>query len=362
MKPFLYNKNIDLVDFEDLKLFMFRNDNLYNIAVSENRKNQSLTDYQKHISQNGYLPSLITPENVDEISDPRFGVYIFLNHLWKHDVDFTILDIGSYICDFSLKIANCIRTFQKQNKVISFDPTEAGALVSYNIELNGLGEIVRHEDLAISDFDGLMLFDYTPGHSDSAHIAERVGNAPTHSTNKMQSFLQKPLKEKLSLLTNKISRTIKKTKPPLSSYNFIARGVDILSYMEREKIVGNLFIKIDIEGVDMIVINRLLQLLPERLISIIFEFAPRDYDSFNDAVIYLKNLGETFYVFDLFYSPNPTRWRLIDATKCESFVRDVAERKYRYTDIFLLDKRTPDCNALVERLSKLKETPDRIMI
>lgn len=361
MKPFLYNKKIDLVDFEDLKLFMFKNDNLYNIAVSENRKNQSLATYQKEIQQNGFPRSRVTPENVNEIKDSRFGVYIFLQHLWENKIDFTILDIGSYICDFSLKIANFIRTFEKQNKIISFDPTEAGALASYNIELNGLGEFVKHEDLAIADFDGLMLFDYSPGYSDSTHIAER-SEQPTPSTNRLQNFRQKSFTEKLSLLSNKLQRMVTKPAAPVPSYNFIAGGVDILNYLEREKIVGNLFVKIDIEGVDVIVINRLLQLFDERQISIIFEFAPRAYANKDEAASYLKNLSQSFYMFDLFYSPNPTRFRLIDSAMCEKFVDGIATRPYGYTDIFLLDKRTPDCSRLVERLSGLKESPDRIVL
>lgn len=36
------DKQIDLVDFEDLKLFMFKPDNLYNIVTPKERKNQSV--------------------------------------------------------------------------------------------------------------------------------------------------------------------------------------------------------------------------------------------------------------------------------------------------------------------------------
>jgi hypothetical protein len=91
MNPFLLNKGIDLVDFEDVKLFMFKNDNLYNIVIAESRKNQSVIEYQKFIRENDYLHSLVTPENVDQISKARFGIHLFLHHLWQHDINFDLL-------------------------------------------------------------------------------------------------------------------------------------------------------------------------------------------------------------------------------------------------------------------------------
>ena len=42
-----------------------------------------------------------------------------------------------------------------------------------------------------------------------------------------------------------------------------------------------------------------------------------------------------------------------------ALAREVREkRRYGYTDLFLLDKRIPDCAGLVERLSSLRELPD----
>jgi FkbM family methyltransferase len=397
MRPALQNKNIDLVDFEDLKLFMLKNDNLYNIAVSEDRKNQSLSKYQAEIREKGYPRSLVTPESINDVTSARFGFYLFLHHLWEHDsnrsrslehngnrsrsweqnsprststgprnADLTILDIGSHIGDFSLKMGNFIRTCGKACRVISFDPTEAGVLVNYNIELNGLNEIVRHEDLAVSDFDGLMLFDYSPGFSDSTHVSERIGAAAASRGGKFHSFRQKSLKEKLlSLITlpfRRVRRAIDQQTPEAPTYNFIARAVDIAGYLERNGLNGDLFVKIDVEGMDTKVIDRLLTLLPSRLISIAFEFTPRSFGDGDTAARYLRDLSDSFHMFDLFYSPNPTRFRLIGPGDCQAFVPEVRQRKYGYTDIFLLDKRTPDCEQLVERLSGLKESEDEMRL
>lgn len=83
--------------------------------------------------------------------------------------------------------------------------------------------------------------------------------------------------------------------------------VYILSYLERNELSEDLFVKIDIEALDRIVIDRLLEALPDRLISIIFEFSPQSFGGFEDSIKYLDMLGQSYYLFDLFYSPNPTR-------------------------------------------------------
>ena len=129
MDRWVCNEQIDLVDFEDLKLFMFKHDSLYDTAIPGARKNQSLPQYQQFIRQHGYPDSVVGPENVAKLSQARFGVCLFMHHLWQQGVDFTVLDIGSHIGEFSLKMANCIRTFGQANQVIAFEPTEVGELM-----------------------------------------------------------------------------------------------------------------------------------------------------------------------------------------------------------------------------------------
>jgi FkbM family methyltransferase len=366
MNPFVCNKQIDLVDFEDLKLFMFKHDNLYDIAIPKARKNQSLAQYQEFIRQHGYPRSMVSPENVTSLSQARFGAFFIMHHLWQHGVDFTVLDIGSHIGDFSLKMGNCIRTFGQANRVIAFDPTEAGALMDYNIELNGLGKIVKHEDLAVSEFDGLMLFDYSPGFSDSAHIVRENYPETRGVSTRLHNFWCRSLRGKAVSIGKFLTLKLHKLTPAgarISSYNLIVRGVDILSYLEQHDRDEHLFVKIDIEGFDSVVINRLLQLLPTRLVSIIFEFAPSwSLGGFEQAGGYLRKLGGSFHLFDLFYSPNPTRFNLITPSEIGRFVDEVSQRAYGYTDVFLLDKRIAECDQLVHRLSSLVAEPDRMVL
>lgn len=370
MNRWVCNEQIDLVDFEGLKLFMFKYDSLYDTAIPGPRKNQSLPQYQQFVRQRGYTRSAVGPENVARLTQARFGVYLFMHHLWQQGVDFTVLDIGSHIGEFSLKIGNCIRTFGQANRVIAFDPTEVGELMRFSVELNGLGDIVKHEDVAVSELDGLMLFAYTPGLSDGAHIV-REGSRSTGGIGRLRNFWRNALKGKsLRGKAVSIGKVLKfrlhKLRPGsrrISSNNLIVRSVDILSYLEKHHYDQNLFVKIDIEGFDSVVVNRLLQLLPTRLVSIIFEFAPIwGLGGAEQARAYLERLCVSFHPFDLFYAPNPTRFKLITPAEIGRFVAEVVQREYGYTDVFLLDKRTPGCDQLVRRLSSLEAEPDRIVL
>lgn len=365
-----WDEEIDLVDFEGLKLFMFKSDYLYDHAIPNTRKNQSLRDYQQSTRLHGFPQSVVRPDNAGSLAQARYGVYLFMHHLWQQRVDFAVLDIGSHVGEFSLKIANCIRTFAQANRVIAFEPTEVGELVRYSIELNGLGDIVKHEDLAVSDFDGLMLFTYTRGYSDGGHIIQEDAGAQggfgrlSHFWR--QSMRGKSLKSKIECVSKVLRSKLGRLAPGrrrISSSTLVVQTVDIISYLERRHCEQHLFVKIDVEGSDSVIISRLLQLLPTRLISIIFEFAPTQVvGGFAQAQSYLEGLSQSFHLLDLFYVSNPTRFNLIAPTGIRRFVIEVASREPGYSDVFMLDKRTPECDQLLHRLSSLSTEPDRMVL
>ena len=88
MNPMLFGKKFDLVDFEDVKLLMFQNDNLYRVSVPDGRKNKSLRDYSLAVAKLGYPKSVVTPENVHQLKSARYGLFIYLNHLWEMNIEF----------------------------------------------------------------------------------------------------------------------------------------------------------------------------------------------------------------------------------------------------------------------------------
>jgi FkbM family methyltransferase len=365
MSESIVSKGIDLVDFDGFKIFMLEDDNLYRIAVTEERKHQDLETYQRAFLTQGHPKSPVTPANVDAVTSPRYGVFVVMNHLWKHGSDFVALDIGSHIGDWGLKAGNFVRTFGKSTKVVTFDPSEAGELVPYSIELNKLGNIVKHEMLAISDLDGFIIFRFRPGHLDSGQIAEDDTSPMALASTWLKRFSQLPFKRRIKayfdLGLNGFRRLVRPRKED-ESRTLLVRCADIVNYLERNNHRGDIFAKIDIEGHDPQVINRLLPLLSDRKIFLIFEYAPTRFSSLEEATLYLERLGEHFHIFDLYYCPNPTRFKWIPQPQVRSFAADVDQRELGYTDVFLLDKRTPACDELIKRLSSLVTEPDAVVL
>jgi hypothetical protein len=144
-----------------------------------------------------------------------------------------------------------------------------------------------------------------------------------------------------------------------ATYSIIARSNKIQTFLDRGGIWSDLFVKIDAEGLDPGILKQLMALLPQRRVSVVFEFAPAQFEDEHRARELLDQLSTSYYIFDLFYAPNPTRFRLIQPEQFGILAKEVRQkRRYGYTDLFLLDRRTPDCADLVERLSSLRELSD----
>jgi FkbM family methyltransferase len=365
MSPFLVNKRIDLVDFDGLKLFMLEDDNLYRSAVTENRKRQNLETYQKKISAENPPAPPITPGNMQRQISARHSVWVTMHYLWENGLNFDVLDIGSHIGDFGIKAGNFIRCCGQNSRVVTFDPSEPGALVPYSIELNGLEKIVKHEMLAVSDTSGLVLFQYRPGHSEEGAIVTENKDAAGLAAFWLKRFNQLPLRKRFAayfgLGVSAMKRLLKSGKIN-TRYSLIARAVDVLEYLDQNQFESNLFVKVDIEGNDPRVIDRLLSLLTQRKLFFIFEFTPARFADQREAAAYLKKLSRDFLIFDLYYCPNPTRCTAILPDQIDAFTAEVAARPHGYTDVFLLDQRTPKCDQLVQRLSALSTEPDAIML
>ncbi|MES1222464.1 MAG: hypothetical protein ABUT20_43620, partial [Bacteroidota bacterium] len=119
-----------------------------------------------------------------------------------------------------------------------------------------------------------------------------------------------------------------------------------------------LFFKVDVEGYDETLIRNILPLKKDRYISFITEL----HIDFN-SLAFLEEMSRHFYIFDLFYCPNPTRFKLIQQEDFKDFInRDLKNRKYGYTDLFLLDKNTPDADMLISKLNLLKEKKDEMVL
>lgn len=355
MNPMLFGKKFDLVDFQDVKLLMLQNDNLYRVSVPDNRKNKSLRDYSLEVARQGYPKSVVTPENVHQLNSARYGLFVYLNHLWEMNIELDVLDVGSHIGDFSVRMGSFIRTFNQKTKVISFDPTEAGALVDYNIQINGLQEIVQHEALAISDINGLIIFQVRHGYSDGSTAFSGSGSSNSNALMALFGRVKSLLKSKHKL-PDLISYAMGKT-------HLIAKSVTLPDYLKEHSLKNNLFVKIDIEGLDSVVIDSLWPRINNHFVSIITEFTPSSFPSHDSAAKFLQNLGEKFIIYDIFYSPNPTRFDRLDQMKMNDFPRFIQEgRRYGYTDLLLIPQNIPKLDILIRRLDNLERTEDAYVL
>ena len=130
------------------------------------------------------------------------------------------------------------------------------------------------------------------------------------------------------------------------------------TYLKSKSIHHSLFIKIDVEGYDEILIREIIKFKEDNLISIISEL---HVDA--DSLSFLNEISRHFYIYDLFYCPNPTRFNKIEPEQFDHFIKkDLKNREYGYTDLFLLDKRTPNIEILIEKLGTLKRKKDQMIL
>lgn len=345
MNELLSNRKIDVVDFDRLKLFMFKDDNLYNNFVARERKNQSLASYFRSTVQNEYPEPTITFSNCEETDDPKAGLFIYLKHLLDRNIQFTVFDIGSHIGDFAIKCGHFFRHAGKNVKVISFDPSPAGMLVPFNIEINGLQEYNIHEKMAVTEYDGYYIFNFKERDSDSSKLSFAKGMTLSE---KLKFYRDSSLNFKFYTAFRLLRSFF---RPRSKCFDLIVRGINICNYLETNGIDHHLFFKVDVEGYDETLVRSIVPLKKNRWISLITEL----HVDFN-SLLFLKELSEHFFIFDLYYCPNPTRFQHIEPNQFKSFIdSELKNRKFGYTDLFLLDKTIPDIEILMQKLTQLKE-------
>jgi FkbM family methyltransferase len=357
MNPLLIHKHIDLVDFGDVKCFMFRGDNLYRLAVANDKKNKSLAEHNIEVRQRGYRPAPVTPENIDTIDRCRYCLHIVVGNLLRSLGEITVLDIGAFVGDFAIRMGNLIRTFGRQDRVYAFDPTDAGALIPYNMRINGLEGIVIHEELAIDCHAQYSLFTVSPGDYDSTTAAK--SQAPRFNLWAQFQFLLKT-NHKFAYI-EKLIRHFR----PKPHYNIIVEATTISDFAARIGLNTPIFAKIDVEGLDSDVVRDLRSLSKARgvPVTIVFEFKPRSYGTLEEAAAFLTDLTDEYYVFDVWYCPNPCLCNEVTREGVHNFVNTVQnQRIMAYTDVLLLPKSLPGSAQLAQRLSKLAPEPPEYIL
>lgn len=309
LSRFYHQGGVDLVDLGDIRVFMICNDNLYTNFVPENKKKIDIIDHYQRLNSD----SSITKELLNNSNDPKFLVYKCLQHLLETEASLKFFDVGCFVGDVGLQIANFAKTLDLPIEVELFDPTLSGQLVPYNIELNSLESYCSYHSFAVSDYDGFALFNERPSHSDSSSLFQSSGGNATS----------------------------------------IVPIVSLRSILNKSN--GAFFLKLDTENQEARIIRHVFDNIRESYNIICFE-----YHAFDDNVTRLiADLVSTHYIFDIGYMPNPFRCQYMpehveDLLKLRS---DVAQRPFRYTDILAISRKIPNVVGLLEQLNSLESKP-----
>ena len=345
----VFDREVDLVDFEDVQILLFKDDNLYNLEISEKRKGRSVLDWQRRLETEGFVPSALNLVSVSSVQSARYTLSLVAVHLWKLGIPFSILDIGAFVGDFSLRMGNLARTFGQSTPIHAFDPTEAGSLIPFNIALNRLGDIVRHENVAISDVDGVLVLNATRGMSDATATPSKGKHHFSIGT--LLEFFAKT--QRKGAFLQKLAGYL----VPKKKHSLVVPSVQLETWFAQQQMKGSIFAKVDIEGLDALVMKSLRTLtLGAHLVSVT-EFNPFSFDSLETAGDWLREWNKDFMIFDIWYSPNPCFCRHISLEQgTEDFIHEIAwKRIFNYTDLLLLPRSLPELNALTERLVSLQE-------
>ncbi len=304
--------DVDFVDFGDIKLFMFKHDNLYERFIPDSRKSQSVRRYLTDAKNHGF---------------PKPSAGMSLNSLLYHVVDhlaggadgITVLDVGCHAGCFGLRLANQMRFENINGQAILFDIGLIHELVPKNILVNDLEGIVRFEKLAVSGTSGPVTVYHDPGHSDGDNICHRNSD---------------------------------------NSISYPADAVRLSEYIRDTEIGGNLIIKIDTEGLEPLIIKDIKEILEKHKTILVFEFTPSQFDRPVSATDFIKEMLKDFLLFDIFYAVCPTRLIEINAENPANFVTYVENTEYAYTDVLCIPRKLDGLDHLRVRLDSLHRLQD----
>lgn len=283
-----YGSGVDLVILDDIVLYTPTNDNLYSNFMPPQNKNYNIAAHG--------LPKVV----VDDLEhDSGKALYNYTRLVAQDCGAVDLFDIGSWAGDVAIRLGRYAKLAGLDYRAHCYDPSFAGSLVPFNTHLNDVRDVVDFVPAGISLEGGPLLFNQVRGHSDSSGLST------------MESF----------------GRAV--DAYVINTYTL----QQILSRHERE---AHKIIKIDVEGLDALIVKQNFDLLSD--CTIILEFNPgqRQYVDINPWK-FLEEMAYTHSLYDLFYAPKPTRVEKVE--NYHAFIMDVAQRPHRYTDILMVPQR-----------------------
>jgi FkbM family methyltransferase len=307
----LAGRQVDLVDFGQLRVFMYVDDMGYRVLAPE-YKQKTGGPVDRDLSQ----PARTAEERYNDPAEPLIST--LLSHYWVHGLDFTYLDIGCQYGLSAMATAQVILSAGRQNRVYAFDPGAAAALVPFNLQLNRMQERVIFEAVAISNHDLPGIVYAELGQSENNRIVNR------------------------DLRTEALSRVVP------------CKTVD--QVLAERGIANHLIVKMDTQGGEPEVFDGMERALRERYVTCVAEFAPDAIATRRPPAEWLRQYAESFRIFDIqdndMYLKASHRVTPVDAGKLSEFVELVERREPRYTDLLFIPKHLPGFAALDQRLTR----------
>lgn len=304
-------RHVDLVDFTELRVFMYTDDLCY-VQLPEHYKHNQPVPLNRDLSQ----PRRSPEERYANPSEPLLST--LFSHYWLNGLDFAFVDVGCQYGTSAMAAAQVILSAGQSNHVYAFDPGVAGQLAPFNIELNGLRKQVTFERLAISSVEMPGLVFAELGHSENNRIVNRAR--------------------------------------PIEAFSYVIQCTSLDYYLAEHRIEQPLVAKIDTQGGEVEVFAGMKRTLASRLVTCITEFVPGAISTRVPADQWLLRLGENFRIFeirdlDLFLTPTH-RVHVVEHDRVREFVREVAQRPIPYTDLLLVPMNLPRAAELADVLTR----------
>lgn len=246
--------------------------------------------------------------------------FLFL-HLWLNDIDFTYIDIGANMGTTTVPAAKFFQKYQKENKIISFEPGIVYNLLNQTIKINRISELVTLENIAISNQNRPVIIKSLLEHSESNSIIN-IDSSSSHI--------------------------------PLASCNLVD-GMRLDEYVQQKGIGNDLVVKIDTEGNDSLVIEGMKQLIPSQVAILIFEYTPVLLRDFISPENILSDLNEKYILLNMLtFTPFPF-WKcsLIsgDDDIWLKFTKQVQDFPRGWTDVLAIRRDLPNLDKLIAKLT-----------
>jgi len=305
------HRSTDLVDFGELKIFMYMDDLAYELVPASRRYYQLTTPDRRRLAREKPLADEVSAQAFlaeHVLTDPILAVF---DHYWRHNLDFTFIDVGCQYGTGALFAALRMRQAGRCNPVVCFEPGDASELVPHNIALNALGSQVRHERAAVCDFHGPMLMYSEQGRSENNRIVNR---------------------------------------DPRSEFSaYVVNATSLDHYVHQAGISNHLVVKIDTQGAEYRVLRGMKTIRSERLVTFVIEFTPHALRSDVEPHELLAALCQTSFVIDLDIMRDK-RPKLIDPSQCREFAQQIADTPAGWTDLLVIPRDLPDAETLVSQV------------